>query len=180
MDQLDKILDKWTRLLSEMLCLDVMPYAPWHKGMGACVDVGNACIDGGFNDLLTLVAFDAIPSEGLFRASLDTSITLLAETISAMAAASLGIPPAADADSATLAVEFVKAKLRENVLGIRQAGFVIDSRLNSYFFPPAAADLVGALHRAHQKRMNPAQYLGSAEVSSILSARSISKYGTGS
>ena len=51
----------WAQLMAEMLCLGYMPYASWHHGMGGCVDSGNVCIDGGFNDLLTLVPFDAIP-----------------------------------------------------------------------------------------------------------------------
>jgi hypothetical protein len=170
-EQVEKTFEKWTRLFAEMLCLDAMPYAPWHNGMGACVDMGNACIDGGFNDLLTLVSFEAIPSEMLFRSSVNTSIKVLADTMVAMAAASLGVPSIAEQDVSSLTVEYVRAGLRERVLELARSGYVIDDRLKQYFFPPTASDLIEAVRAVHQKRTRPAQYLGAPQVSNILAER---------
>lgn len=179
LDQVEETIGKWTRLFAEMLCLDVMPYAPWHSGMGSCVDYGNACIDGGFNDLLTLVSFDAIPSDRLFRSSLQESVRMLADTIVTMAAVSLAIPPAGEPDVVSFAAEYVREKLREHVLEIRRRGYTIDDRLTQFFFPPSASDVLGFVRTAYQKRLKPAQYLGAAQISQILAERAALKSAVG-
>lgn len=58
-----------------------MPYAPWNKGWGSCLDAGNACLDGGLADLLTLVPFESIPDDRLFQVSLLSSLEVLSQTV---------------------------------------------------------------------------------------------------
>lgn len=178
-DRVEETLGKWTQLFAEMLCLDMMPYAPWHEGMGGCVDRGNACIDGGFHDLLTLVSFDAIPTDVLFRRSLHESIRILAETIVMMAAASIGIPPAAEPHAMAFAAEYVRARIGEHVLEHGRSGYVVDDRLRRFFFPPTAQDVLEVVRKAHQRKEKPSQYLGEAQISQIRAERAALKTAAG-
>lgn len=92
------IVDRWAQLLARLLHLGYMPYAPWNRGLGACIDQGNACVDGGFADLLTLVPFDSIPDSRLFRWSLRASMEMLART-AALLCASFGLIPSQESDT---------------------------------------------------------------------------------
>jgi hypothetical protein len=83
----------WCRQFARLLHLGFMPFAPWNKGRGSCVDPGNACIDGGFADLLMLVPFDSIPDDRWFRLSLLASVGMLRHTIAVFAASLRGAPP---------------------------------------------------------------------------------------
>ncbi len=157
-EQTEEVFDSWTQLFAGMLCLGYMPYAPWHHGMGGCVDPGNVCIDGGFNDLLTLVPFDAIPDDLLFRHSLAASIKMLAESMVGMAVACIGVPPLQDGDAVLLATAYVGRKLQEHLLCIGQDGRGIDARLRRYFAAAEVSDIVELVRRAHQSRIRSTQF----------------------
>ena len=84
----------WCRLFARLLHLGLMPFAPWNTGRGSSVDPGNACIDGGFADLLMLVPFESIPDDRWFRRSVLASVRLLGHTVSVFAV-SIAEPPRA-------------------------------------------------------------------------------------
>jgi hypothetical protein len=147
--------------------------------MGGCVDRGNSCIDGGFNDLLTVVSFDAIPTDSLFRSSIKASVQLLAETVVAMAAASNGIPPTAEQDSIGVAAEYVKARIGDHILEQARSGYVVDDRLRKFFLPPSANDLLEVVRKAHQRRAKSSQYVGAAQISQIVAERAALKAAVG-
>lgn len=157
-EQVEDTFRKWIKLLAEVLCLDYMPFAPWHHGMGGCVDPGNACIDGGFNDLLTLVPFDTILTDALFRRSLMATIQMLGESMVAMSAASVGVPAAAESDASALAASYITEGLRHHIGAAAQQGLEIDPRLTSFFNAPEAADIARILRESHQGRARPAQF----------------------
>lgn len=161
-DRMEATFAKWTQLLAEMLCLGYMPYVPWHHGMGGCVDSGNVCIDGGFNDLLTLVPFDAIPNEVLFRRSLQSSIQLLGESMASMAAAASGLPGLTEPDAGAVAAAHVTEQLRRHILSIENDGQGMDARLKKFIAHPAASDILDAVKRSHRGRGQAAQFVGQA------------------
>jgi hypothetical protein len=161
--QLEATFSRWTDLMAEILCLNYMPYVPWHHGMGGCVDPGNVCIDGGFNDLLTLSPFDAIPDDVLFYRSLQSSIQCLADSMVMMAAAAVGAPIVSDPDASAVAVRMVVARLRENVHVAQRRGHDVDIRLKRYFDVPEAADIVNLMRRAHAARGRSSQFLGKGD-----------------
>lgn len=179
-EQVEETFNRWTKLLAEMLCLDYMPYVPWHHGMGGCVDVGNVCIDGGFNDMLTLVPFDGIPDEVLFRHSLQASIRMLADSMVSMAVASLGTSqPGAESDVTSLAVAHLTKNLREHVLANERDGHAVNARLKRFFDPSEAADIFNLLRQIHQGRSRPSQFLARADVSTALLERADLKAAAG-
>jgi hypothetical protein len=164
-DQIESTAHSWSTLLAEILCLGYMPYAPWHHGMGGCIDPGNVCIDGGFNDLLTLVPFDSISDETNFRQSLQASIKMLADSIVGLGAASVGMPANADSDAASAAVAFLTRQLRDRIIEVEEQGHAIDERLKRYFDPPGVADILQLLRKTQQARARLGQFLGgNAEV----------------
>jgi hypothetical protein len=162
-NKIETVFQEWALLFSDILCLDYMPYAPWHRGMGGCCDRGNACIDGGFNDLLTLVPFNAIPNDVLFQRCLLASIRMLAESMEAMAAASIRMPVAVESDAKHIAATFIAERLREHVSATERDGHVVDSRLRRFVDTPTVADIVDALHDVQQHRNMPTQFVGETE-----------------
>jgi hypothetical protein len=158
-EQVEATFRSWTTLLAQMLCLGYMPYVPWHHGMGGCVDPGNVCIDGGFNDLLTLVPFDAIPDDVLFRRSLQMSVQMLAESMAKMAAASVGIPSDVESDAMALATVYVTDRLREHVRASEREGHAVDARLARCFDQPEVVDIIQLLRSALRARGTAVQYV---------------------
>jgi hypothetical protein len=164
--QLDAVFLGWIELLSELLQLNYMPFAEWNHGMGACVDPGNACIDGGFNDLLTLVPFEAIHSEDHFRRGLSTTIQLLASSIGGMCAAAAGVPPASSIDSTSQTFAFIWERLRAAVLA--QTGEAnLDERLRRCFVAPTVDDLVQHLRQLHRRGQDHRQFVSPLAVNEV-------------
>jgi hypothetical protein len=160
-EQVEETFDGWAILFSEMLCLDYMPYAPWHHGMGGCCDAGNVCIDGGFHDLLTLVPFDAIPDDVTFRQSVLASIRMLSDSMVAMAAASVGVPSATESDAVSLAAAYITERLRGQVLAAEREGHAVDIRLKRFCATPAVGDILNLVREASRGRAaGPAQFVG--------------------
>ncbi len=159
-ERVEATIDKWSRLLAEMLCMNYMPYAPWQQGMGACVDTGNACLDGGFCDLLTLVPFGAIPDE-LFHRSLIASIQVLGDSVSTLSAASVGVP-SGEQEAGALAAAYVSRRIRQYLGDQIKLGHTIDERLKLFLDGPKVSDIAAVLRSTHGARSRPAQFVGRA------------------
>lgn len=160
---LEEMFNGWIELLADLLRLGHMPYAPWNHGMGACVDPGNACIDGGFHDLLTIVPFDSIPGEHLFGRSLSSSVRLLASSIIAVCAATTNSrlrsePDTDGADSLGIAVSYVRERLRAHILSNQGKGHAPDARLSRFFEVPTVLDVCQHLREMLQYGPGPAQF----------------------
>lgn len=179
-DQVEATFGSWAQLMSEILCLSYMPFAPWHHGMGGCVDPGNVCIDGGFNDLLTLVPFDAIPDEVLFRHSLQASIKMLADSMVSLVSASIGMSPGIDADAGSLAGAYLTRSIREHVLASEYNGHMVDARLKCFLEPPQVADIFNLLRQTHWARTRPSQFLARMEVCQPFQEGAVCKEAIGS
>jgi hypothetical protein len=165
-EQVEHTIHEWVQLFSELLCLDYMPYAPWHHGMGGCVDPGNVCIDGGFNDLLTLVPFDSIPDDVLFRNSLAASIKMLAESIVGLLSVHTGLQsPNKDPEGISVAVELVTEEMRGHVRAAEKIGHKLDERLARYCNAPQVAEICSMISEPHRRRAKGTQYLAPEDTS---------------
>lgn len=138
-DDLGVVFDHWIGLLSRLLKLGYMPYAPWNHGLGSCVDPGNACIDGGFNDLLTLVPFSMIPSEAIFRQSLQLTLHSLADSVATLLAAST---EASRSQASILVNTYLLEGLRKSFQSSASELHDIDGRLLNFFKTPTVEDLI--------------------------------------
>ena len=124
----------WCRLFARLLHLGLMPFAPWNTGRGSCVDPGNACIDGGFADLLMLVPFESIPDDRWFRRSVLASVRLLGHTVSVFAV-SIGDHPAGPPDLTLdpLTLVYLAPRLLRQIESEAPADQRPDARLLSCF-----------------------------------------------
>ncbi len=149
-DEGEETITRWCRLFARFLQLGFMPYAPWNRGRGSCVDAGNACIDGGFTDLLMLVPFESIPDDRWFRLSLLASAQMLSNTVS-MFTVSLSARPAErpDASLDPLSQAFLRPRLLDAIHAETPADLAPDTRVVSCFSLDSLEDLVAAAHVAH-------------------------------
>lgn len=154
-DALEATFGDWIRLMADLLALGYMPYAPWNHGMGGCVDRGNACIDGGFNDLLTIVPIDSIPGEQLFWRALGQSILMLADSVATMCSAAGDTDPPSSPDQLAAAVAYVTEGLREHTRSRHGNAHGIDPRLLRFFERPSVEDVFRHLRETQPAREAP-------------------------
>ncbi len=133
-DEGERTVESWCRQFARFLHLGFMPYAPWNHGRGSCVDAGNACIDGGFADLLMLVPFESIPDDRWFRLSVLASVNMLCHTVSVFSM-SVGPGPTAQPDASLdpLSQMFLRSRLLEQIEATTPPGAAPDPRVLSCF-----------------------------------------------
>jgi hypothetical protein len=73
--------DRWIDLVARLLALGYLPGRTEHIGIGHCLELQNAVIDGGFVDVGSVVAMSEVRSERAFQEMLLAAIADLARTI---------------------------------------------------------------------------------------------------
>lgn len=73
--------DRWIDLVARLLALGWLPGRTEHIGIGHCLEMQNAVIDGGFVDVGSVVAMDQVGSDRAFQEMLLAAIADLAKTI---------------------------------------------------------------------------------------------------
>ncbi len=76
-----RAVERWIDLVARMLALGYLPGRTEHIGIGHCVEMQNAVIDGGFVDVGSVVAMDQVKSERAFQEMLLAAFADLAKTI---------------------------------------------------------------------------------------------------
>lgn len=77
----DSMIAGWVRLLVRLLYLGYLPYSVRNEGLGACMDFGNAALDGGFCDPDSIVAIDEGMDDEFVRESMIQSLDILLHTV---------------------------------------------------------------------------------------------------
>lgn len=77
----ERTIRDWVRLLVRLLYLGYLPYTVRNEGLGACMDFGNAALDGGFCDPDSIVEIDTSPDAEFFREAIIQSLALLQNTM---------------------------------------------------------------------------------------------------
>jgi len=73
--------DRWIDLVARMLALGFLPGRIEHIGIGHCLEMQNAVIDGGFVDVGSVVRMEQVASDRLFQETLLAAVADLAKTI---------------------------------------------------------------------------------------------------
>lgn len=77
----ERTISEWVRLLVRLLYLGYLPYTVRNEGLGACMDFGNAALDGGFCDPDSIAEIKTSPDPEFLRESIIQSLTLLQNTV---------------------------------------------------------------------------------------------------
>lgn len=139
----DALVNRWIELLARLLLLEFMPFVPWNAGWGACMDAGNACLDGGFTDLVTLTRFETITDDRLFAASVAMTLEMFANTVATLCRR-FAPPFSAFADNPrtpTHVLPYVTRRL-EQALHEQRRNLSPDPRLLAAISPSSIRDLV--------------------------------------
>lgn len=78
---IEAIIEGWVTLMMRMLYLGFLPYSHINESLGACFDRGNACMDGGFVDLDSLLPIADLEHEGQVFDALVASLLGLDRTV---------------------------------------------------------------------------------------------------
>lgn len=136
----------WTRLLIRLLYLGYLPYSVRNEGLGACMDFGNAALDGGFCDPDSIIAIDARTDDEFFFESVIQTFKIFQNTVERL----LGL-----ADTCTLypSVEsfacwqYIQQLLKGAVASEARPGLRLDTRFLKLMSPETLADVRSCAHR---------------------------------
>jgi hypothetical protein len=144
-DSAEDTIKRWATLAARLLSLRFMPYVTWNRAWGSCLDFGNACLDGGFCDLLSLTPFESIGNNRLFRACLRDTVGVFTETVS-LFCKTLSHTHQNQSDSSMdpLCASFARSVLVDSV---RREGHVggMDERVTAFVSELSLADVLEAL-----------------------------------
>lgn len=79
--QPEQVVERWIDLVARMLALGFLPGRTEHIGIGHCLEMQNAVIDGGFVDLGSIVAMSKVRNERAFLEMLLAAFSDLAKTV---------------------------------------------------------------------------------------------------
>lgn len=77
----EQVVERWIDLVARMLALGFLPGRTEHIGIGHCLEMQNAVIDGGFVDLGSIVAMTEVKSDSAFMEMLMAAFADLAKTV---------------------------------------------------------------------------------------------------
>ncbi len=129
----------WAKVFARLLHIGYIPYAPWNQGWGACVDPGNACIDGGVCDLLTLVRREWIENPRVVRQCVLSSVEFFAKTVATFCEVTLGL--GSDPVTTALVLLRVRTQLLEQVRKAAAPDMEVDPAILSCFEVPSVTEL---------------------------------------
>jgi hypothetical protein len=145
----DGMITGWVRLLVRLLYLGYLPYSVRNEGLGACMDFGNAALDGGFCDPDSIVAIDDGMDDEFIRESMIQSLDILLHTVQS----TLGL-----SDAATLYPSIERFACRQYVHHLVNGAIAsearptlrLDERFIQLVSPRTSADVKICAGRKHR------------------------------
>ncbi|MFZ6745822.1 hypothetical protein ACO0LC_21565 [Undibacterium sp. JH2W] len=77
----EQVVDRWIDLVARMLVLGFLPGRTEHIGIGHCLEMQNAVIDGGFVDLGSIIPMAEVRSDAAFMEMLMAAFADLSKTV---------------------------------------------------------------------------------------------------
>jgi hypothetical protein len=145
----DRIVSEWTKLIVRLLYLGYLPYTVRNEGLGACMDFGNATLDGGFCDPDSVVAIEPDTDDEFFRESVIQSVLLLQKTVQLL----LGLSGAATLYPSIeefVCRQLLQQKLHEAIASEARPGLHLDQRLLKLLSPRSSADVKACTNRRNR------------------------------
>ena len=148
----DKTLDegstvsKWAHLLVRLFYLGYLPYSVRNEGLGACMDFGNAALDGGFCDPDSIIAIDAHIDDEFFFESVIQTFKIFQNTVERLLGLSYTstLYPSAESFACW---QYIQQLLMKAVASEDRPGLRLDARFLKLVSPETLADLRSCARR---------------------------------
>jgi hypothetical protein len=145
----ERTVANWTRLLVRLLYLGYLPYSLRNEGLGACMDFGNAALDGGFCDPDSIVAIDVGVDDEFFRESLIQTFRIFQNTVERL----LGL-----SDSPTLypsiegfvCWQYIQRLIEGALASETRPGLHLDDRFKTLVAPECISDVRSCARRKNR------------------------------
>ena len=140
----------WVKLIVRLLYLGYLPYSIRNEGLGACMDAGNATIDGGFCDLDSVIPIETNADDEYFRQSFIECLSTLQTTVERLIAKQVTKPDFGP-DIETFA--FSRYLCRQIELAIEteaRPGLRLDPRVPALLSPKSLADVKSVIARENR------------------------------
>jgi len=151
---------RWISLLARLLYLGYVPLTPRHEGLGACMDMGNACLDGGFCDIESIQPIASCPDDEFFYESIISTLYTMYNTMEKLAVPDFGLREHSlypNIEKFVL-MRYLCALFEAALESERRPQLQLDSRVND-LLSPKTFDAVTALLRRKDRPRNFALYL---------------------
>ena len=130
----------WVRLMTRLLYLGFLPYSVLNEGLGACMDFGNATLDGGFCDPDSIVPVSHEMEDEFYRDGLVQSLLVLQNTVQLMLGMSDNQALYSSADG-FVCLRYLLNLVEEAFESEARVGLQMDHRVLKSLSPRSLADL---------------------------------------
>lgn len=136
----DNVVAGWVRLIVRLLYLGYLPYSVRNEGLGACMDFGNAALDGGFCDPDSIVPIETNTDDEFFRESVIQSLSTLRTTVRMLlriSETSILYPSIEE----FVCGQYLQQLLNAALVSEKRPDLRLDERFLKLMFPESAADV---------------------------------------
>lgn len=136
----------WSRLLIRLLYLGYLPYSVRNEGLGACMDFGNAAVDGGLCDPDSVIPIDDNTDNEFLLESVIQGFKIFQNTVERF----LGIsePSSLYPSIESFACwQYIDHLLKNAIETERRPGLRLDNRVLDLMFPRTASNVGGCAKR---------------------------------
>lgn len=153
----------WARLLIRLLYLGYLPYSVRNEGLGACMDFGNAALDGGFCDPDSIIPIDAKVDDEFFCESVVQTLRIFQNTVERLLVISTprSLYPSAESFACW---QYLSWMLNDAVVSESRPGLFLDPRFLKLMHPESTADIKLCVYRT--SRISLYQYFAQRHTTS--------------
>ena len=141
-----RTVSNWARLLVRLLYLGYLPYSVRNEGLGACMDLGNAALDGGFCDPDSIVAIDARTDDEFFCESVIQSFKIFQNTVETFLGVS-GVSTIYPSIESFVCWQYIHQLLKAAVASESRPGLRLDARIMKLISPEDISDVKACVQR---------------------------------
>jgi hypothetical protein len=140
---------QWARLLIRLLYLGYLPYSVRNEGLGACIDFGNAALDGGFCDPDSIIPVDAKVDDEFFCESVVQTLRIFQNTVERLLVIShpRSLYPSAESFACW---QYISRVLHDAVVSESRPGLALDPRFLKLMHPESTADIKSCAYRTNR------------------------------
>lgn len=145
----DAVACEWARLIVRMLYLGFLPYSTHNEGLGACMDFGNAALDGGFCDPDSIIEIESDADDEFFRESAIQSLLILQSTIQRVVGLASASPIYPSIEEFVYRL-YVMHLIHEAVISEERPGLRLDRRFMNLISPKKLGDVKVCANRRNR------------------------------